>query len=138
MAPRRSPGPLLSFTDTELRSAESTIVFNPQPIETQPFKKPWYYYIPLFGEPYLSESTPRFNDSDFASRNHISHPCTSSVSPLCLGHFPSPDTTPACFIYHPSPGHLHTNFPGVFFPHCLLGSRPRSCKCSAVKNGRKR
>jgi len=53
MAPRRSPGPLLSFTDTEMRSAESTIVFNPQPLDTQPFKKPWYYYIPLCGTVFL-------------------------------------------------------------------------------------
>ncbi|KAF8195473.1 DHHC palmitoyltransferase-domain-containing protein [Pholiota molesta] len=51
MAPRRSPGPLLSFSDRELQSAESSIVFNPQSLSHDPDapKKRWYHYLPLCG-----------------------------------------------------------------------------------------
>ncbi|KDR82861.1 hypothetical protein GALMADRAFT_57084 [Galerina marginata CBS 339.88] len=46
MSPRR---PLLTFSNVELQPLESSIIFNPQPLETEPFKKPWYYYLPLCG-----------------------------------------------------------------------------------------
>ncbi|KAF9483485.1 zf-DHHC-domain-containing protein [Pholiota conissans] len=51
MAPRRSPGPLLSFSERELQSAESSIVFNPESLSDDPnaSKKRWYHYLPLCG-----------------------------------------------------------------------------------------
>ncbi|KAF8964416.1 DHHC palmitoyltransferase-domain-containing protein [Flammula alnicola] len=47
MPPRRSP--LLTFSDMELQSAESSIVFNPKTLLDDPDmpKKRWYHYLPL-------------------------------------------------------------------------------------------
>ena len=52
MAPHRSPGPLLSFSEREILSAESTIVFNPQTLsnDVDTPHKPWYHYLPLCGK----------------------------------------------------------------------------------------
>lgn len=50
MAPRRSPGPLLTFSSVELQSVESSIVFNPQTIDNEKDNKRWYHYLPLCGE----------------------------------------------------------------------------------------
>ncbi|CAA7262980.1 unnamed protein product [Cyclocybe aegerita] len=48
-AARRSPEPLLSFSSAELRSAESTIVFDPKPLPADPDapRKRWYHYVPV-------------------------------------------------------------------------------------------
>ena len=48
---RRSP--LLSFTSEELRPLESSIVFDPKPLPSDPLapQRRWYHYIPLLGEP---------------------------------------------------------------------------------------
>ncbi|PPQ92838.1 hypothetical protein CVT25_004326 [Psilocybe cyanescens] len=53
MAPRRSPGPLLTFSSVELQSVESSIVFNPQTIDNEKDNKRWYHYLPLCGTVFL-------------------------------------------------------------------------------------
>lgn len=56
MAPHRSPGPLLSFSEREMQSAESTIVFHPQTLSNDVVTshKPWYHYLPLCGKAAIS------------------------------------------------------------------------------------
>jgi len=46
---RRSP--LLSFTNDELRPLESSIIFDPKPLPSDPLapRKRWYHYIPVCG-----------------------------------------------------------------------------------------
>ncbi|KJA21237.1 hypothetical protein HYPSUDRAFT_141151 [Hypholoma sublateritium FD-334 SS-4] len=55
MAPHRSPGPLLSFSEREILSAESTIVFHPQTLsnDVDTPHKPWYHYLPLCATVFL-------------------------------------------------------------------------------------
>lgn len=55
MAPRRSSGPLLSFSDRELRTTESSIFFNSQTITSDPDipQKRWYHYLPLCGKKFI-------------------------------------------------------------------------------------
>lgn len=134
MAPRRSPGPLLSFSDRELQSAESSIVFNPQPLSDDPDapKKRWYHYLPLCGKPIAFSTLFLIDSLTLWNRDCAVDPSPAAILALYPSRFPSSDASSTSYLHDPLIDWLHSYFFGFLVTYRLPGPRSRTCEPTTI------